>query len=170
MGSNEKTKKLSSGFTLVETLITIAIIGILSSMALVAFRQINAEARLAKTRVEVNQLLKAIKLLEADTGQWPGHKTIDDVESGASGNEIWDLSAPEAGLVATDGLFPGWNGPYVPRVPPDPWDNNYFFDTDYDIDPTAGENWVAAVGSFGPNGIGQNVYDSDNIYEILKVE
>lgn len=163
-------KNNSRGFTLIETLITIAIIGILSSMALVSFNQLRKEARIVKARAEVVQLRNAIRFLESDTGQWPGHKTIDDVESGASGNEMWDLTAPEAGLVVTDGAFPNWQGPYIRAVPPDPWDNAYFFDTDYDIDPGAGTRWAAAVGSFGPNGIGQNVYDNDDVYETLSAE
>src|SRR3989344_4532567 len=165
-------KKSSShaGFTLIELLVVIAIIGILASVILASLNNARQNTRLVKARAEVSQIRKAIALLETDTSQWPGHKTIDDVQSGASGNEIWDLTAPEAGLLATDGSFPNWNGPYIQAIPLDTWGNPYFFDTDYDIDSTAGERWAAVVGSFGPNGVGQNVYDDDNIYDVLKAE
>ena len=159
-----------TGFTLIELLVVIAIIGTLASIVLASLNGARNSARLVKARAEVNQLRKAIAFLEGDTNQWPGHKTIDDVESGASGNEIWDLTDPSAGLMATDGNFPNWSGPYMQVIPLDPWGNNYFFDTDYDVDPGAGQRWAAVVGSFGPNGVGQNQYDSDDIYESLVAE
>ena len=155
------------GFTLIELLVVIAIIGVLSSVVLGALNTARNKAYVAKAQAEVRNIRTAIGLLVNDTGEWPGHKTVDDIESGMSGNEIWDLNAAAAGLVATDGAYINWNGPYISSVPVDPWGNNYFFDTDYDVDPSAGETWAAVVGSFGPNGDGQNVYDSDNIYQIL---
>jgi len=161
---------MSRGFTLIELLVVIAIMGILSSIVLSSVNSAREKAQIGKARAEVGELRKAIALLEGDTGQWPGHKTIEDVESGGSGNELWDLNAPVVGLVATDGSFPNWQGPYIRTVPLDPWGNPYFFDTDYDIDLGGGSTWAAAVGSFGPNGDGQNVYDADNIYEALSSE
>ena len=158
------------GFTLVELLVVIAIIGILSSVVMASISTARDKARIANAQATLDQVRRAVAILEGDTGQWPGHKTIVDIEGGASGNEIWDLNAPAAGLVQTDGNFPNWNGPYLPVVPTDKWGNNYFFDTDYDIDPTAGTRWAVVIGSFGPNGVGQNVYDSDDIIEIIVSE
>lgn len=158
------------GFTLIELLVVIAIIGILSAVVLVGLSTAREKANIAKARAEVRSIRTAIDMLVNDTLQWPGHKTIDDIESGASGNEIWDLSATTAGLIATDGSFANWGGPYISSIPLDPWGNPYFFDTDYDVDPSAGETWAAVVGSFGPNEDGQNVYDSDNVYQILVSE
>ena len=155
------------GFTLIELLVVIAIIGVLASIVLAALNNARQNARLAKAQGEVDQIMKAIAMLETDTNQWPGHTTILDISSAVSGNEIFDLSVPEAGLVATDGSFPNWGGPYLSMIPVDSWGNNYFFDTDYDIDPTAGLQWAAGVGSFGPNGDGPNVYDVDNIFRVI---
>ena len=93
--------------------------------------------------------------------QWPGGLT-----AGAPGNpEVWDLSADTAGLVSNDsGTFTRWNGPYIDAVTKDPWDSNYFFDPDYRID---GQDY-AVVGSFGPNKVGPNVYEADNVYLIME--
>ncbi|MBU1159984.1 prepilin-type N-terminal cleavage/methylation domain-containing protein [Patescibacteria group bacterium] len=159
-----------SGFTLIELLMVIAIISILAVIVLASIRSAKENAQIVKARAMAKQIRNAMAMLENDTNQWPGHKTIDDIESGASGNEVWDLNAGTAGLVATDGAFSRWNGPYINIIPPDPWGNNYFFDTDYDIEPGAGQTWAAVVGSFGPNGVGQNVYDSDDIYEVFVSE
>ena len=148
-------------------LVVLAVIGMLASLVIAQVRQARRSAHEVKARAEVSQIRKAISMLENDTGAWPGHQTIGNIQSGISGNEMWNLNVPEAGLAATDGAFVRWRGPYMTTIPLDSWGNHYFFDPDYDIDPGAGETWAAVVGSFGPNGTGQNVYDSDNIYEIL---
>ncbi len=158
---------MKKGFTLIELLVVIAIIGVLASVVLASVNSARENAKKAKAEAMVKEIRTAVEMLVNDGGYWPGHKTADDIESGTSGNEIWDLNAPEAGLVATDGLYTHWAGPYISVIPPDPWGNNYFFDTDYDIDPGPGQTWAAVIGSFGPNGVGQNVYDSDNIYEVI---
>ena len=76
----------------------------------------------------------------------------------SGGVEVWNLNAA-AGLTSTDGGYLGWNGPYIQSVPLDPWGKNYFFDTYYDIN---GTNYVV-VGSFGPNKVGPNLYDADDV-------
>ena len=69
-----------------------------------------------------------------------------------------------AGIVASDGRFVKWRGPYMKGVPKDPWDQNYFFDPDYTV---KGSNRVV-VGSFGPNRVGPNVYDGDDVIVLLR--
>ena len=158
---------LSQGFTLIELLVVIAIIGILATIVYVAAAQARQNAKIAKAQAEVRELRKAISLLEGDCNEWPGHQPVDVVQSGAGGNEVWDLSQPVAELSQTDGTCVNWRGPYMDVIPKDPWSNDYFFDTDYDIDPSPGQRWAAVVGSFGPNSVGQNLYDSDDIIEIV---
>jgi general secretion pathway protein G len=156
-------RRLKSGFTLIELLVVIAIIGVLAGIIINSVNSARTKAQIAQAQQTVRSIRNAIALLEIDTGQWPGHKALDTIESSGS-NEIWDLTTSASGLMSTDGSFPGWGGPYIRNIPLDPWGHPYFFDTDYDVDPSAGVTQAVVIGSFGPNGVGQNVYDSDNIF------
>ena len=150
-------------FTLIELLVVIAIIGILATISIVALNYAREEAKKTKAKHDADAILSALKVLESDTNQWPGHQVVDEPTTGGA-NEIWDLTDPTAGIVATDGNFPNWNGPYMGIMPKDPWGNDYFYDSDYQVN---GEDKVV-IGSFGPNGVGPNVYDSDNVIRIFR--
>lgn len=144
---------------MIEIMLVIAIIGILAAIAIPNFLSYREKGRLARALLELRSIGTAISVLAVDTGMWPHKRPVGDV----SGNEVWDLNSPGAGMVATDGGYPGWNGPYLANVPRDPWGNNYFFDNDYTIN----GQYVVAIGSFGPNGVGPNNYDADNIIVII---
>ena len=161
--NDRRTVDKTHGFTLIELLVVIAIIGVLATISIVALNYAREESKKAKAKHDADAILSALKVLESDTNEWPKHQVVDEpTTSGA--NEIWDLTAPEAGIVATDGNFPNWNGPYMGIMPKDPWGNDYFYDSDYQVD---GEDKVV-IGSFGPNGVGPNVYDSDNVIRIFR--
>jgi general secretion pathway protein G len=149
----------SEGWTLTEIMIVILIIGVLIAIAVPAFSKARMNARIGQAEGEVQMLAAAIMNLAWDTGKWPG-AIPRNVQSGA---EIWDLRSAKGGLLASHSDFSDWKGPYINRIVVDPWGNPYFFDPDYTI---AGA-WRVAVGSFGPNKSGRNVYDSDNIYVLL---
>ena len=160
----------NKGFTIVELLVVITILLILGSIILPSLGDTRASAALTKAEAQVDQLLNALTNLSGDTLQYSGHFAAFTADTGAGGNEVWDLNAQAAGLTDTDGLFSNWQGPYISTVPLDPWGNPYFFDPDYDIAAIIGTTspfYGVVVGSFGPNGAGQNVFDSDNIVEIL---
>jgi prepilin-type N-terminal cleavage/methylation domain-containing protein len=157
------THKKNRGFSLMELMTIIAIISILSAVATPLYMNYREKARIAECRTELETIEAAITDLTLDTTLWPGAKPAGINPGSGVGNEIWDFSDPDAGLVATDGDFPNWNGPYLNAIPRDPWGHPYFMDYDYAID---GQDYVV-IGSFGPNGVGQNVYDDDNIILIM---
>lgn len=152
----------SRGFTLIELMVVIGIISALSGIAIPTYKSYGEKAKLAQVHADLRNIQQAMELLIIDTDQWPGPSNANVVNPGGA-NEVWDLSLPQAGLVATNGAFPGWDGPYLDSMPLDPWGNNYFFDSDYDID---GQDF-AVIGSFGPNKVGPNQYDSDDVIIIL---
>lgn len=172
MFTNINTKR---GFTLIEILITIAIMGALAGIVVNAVNQTREKAKIAATKLELKSLVNAIAELSIDTGYWPGREPSKGTPNpqtayelscgGVSNNEVEDLGSTQGGLTIYHSSYGSdWDGPYIQEVPVDPWGNKYFFDTDYSISDTTE---AAAVGSYGPNGVGNNLYDSDDIYLIL---
>ncbi|MEA3398126.1 MAG: prepilin-type N-terminal cleavage/methylation domain-containing protein [Patescibacteria group bacterium] len=173
----------NKGFTLVELLVVIGIIGILASLAVAGVNIAREKAKIAVAKNDINEIYKAITILANDSGQWPGHQTVDvvctDLPGGCPANNEFcgfdinsnscnnGLDDEAAGIIADHGGTPysNWNGPYILEIPLDPWGREYFFDTDYEVkiannNPCAGgvvgvdcKN-VVVVGSYGPDGLG----------------
>jgi len=154
--------KPSRGYTLLELFVVIAVIGILFAAAIPLYERYREKARGVLAYRDLTEIRHGIELLANDTEKWPGPHDVGKIAD----EEVWDLNAANAGLVATNGGFPNWDGPYMQSVPKDPWGSDYFFDLDYRID---GKDF-AVVGSFGPNKVGKNLYDSDDIILILPAQ
>jgi len=165
--------KNNSGVTLIELLVTMAAIGLVATIVLVSLNNARESARIVKAQTDLHQTALAIEFLYDDTGLHPVHCPLSPCMTCPGGPErILDSCA--AGLECTDGGFPGWNGPYMARVPQDPWGNSYVFDADYRcLTVTQGCEgipngvMVRAIHSRGPNGSPINNYDSDNIVLVL---
>ena len=151
--------KNKAAYTLVEAITIVVFVGILAAIAIPQYSAYRDKAKTAQAFSELSDIRLAIELLATDTNRWPGPNDVGVTAD----QEVWDLNAANAGLVATNGAYPNWDGPYLPSISQDPWGNDYFFDPDYRIN---GIDYVV-VGSFGPNGIGQNIYDSDNVILLL---
>ncbi len=156
------------GFTIVELLVVMAIIGILATLSVMGYNYARNYAKTTKAEHDINKIHQAIEMLANDTGVWPGHQEINKVNNG-SNNEIcfndcvYGIADAQAGITANDGSYLYWAGPYMEIIPDDPWGNEYFFDTDYDVD----GDTVVVVGSYGPNGVGNNQYDDDDVIKII---
>jgi len=144
------------GFTLIELLIVIAIIGILATIIVINYSGAQRTAKYSKAKSDILSIQSAVKLMAADTKEYPFHYTLSCnsnvreypyadgdfeipvtsdttlIHTNSEGtNSISDI--PEAmGLLATDGNYANWNGPYIDQLPEeDPWGNAYLFDPDY---------------------------------------
>lgn len=118
-----------SGFTLIEILVVVAIIGILAAVVLASMGESRELANMRRAQADMRNIHTAMELLFNDTGWYPHKQETYCPPRAASGNEV-NLNSPTTGLVATDGTYQDWDGPYVGSVI-DPWGNPYFFDEDY---------------------------------------
>lgn len=159
-----------SGFTLLEIAVVTIIIGLLVTMSSLAITKSIRNSRIKHAEAELEILTAAVLQLAWDTGKWPNGEPLTT----AGSIEVWNLSGGNCGLFDNDGTYNNWKGPYYEGPVDDPWgketepNRKYFFDPDYlhtEKDGTVRNAIV--VGSFGPNGVGKNLYDSDDIYVLL---
>ncbi len=64
-------KKSSSGFTIVELLIVIVVIGILAAITIVAYNGIQSRAYENSVRLDLQNTGKVLNLFKVDEGSWP---------------------------------------------------------------------------------------------------
>src|SRR5882762_7695410 len=117
------------GFTLVEMLVVITIIGLI--MSLVGPRVLNylGESKVKAARIQIQSFASALDLFYLDAGRYP---------SSAEGLAV--LVQPTGGIAA-------WNGPYLKggTVPNDPWGKSYVYRS-------PGERSAYEIVSYGADG------------------
>jgi general secretion pathway protein G len=108
--ATRRRRSSQAGFTLVEILVVITIIGLI--MALVGPRVLNylGESKAKAAKIQIESFSSALDLYYLDLGRYP------------SSNE--GLTALTRGNNA-----PGWNGPYLRGgvLPNDPWGHGYIY-------------------------------------------
>ena len=102
-----------AGFTLIELMLVIVIIGALAAMVVPRLVGRSEEARMgvAKTDIRAN-IATALKLYELDNGRFP------TTEQGLQGL----MSKPTSPPVPDN-----WKGPYIEQEPLDPWKRPYVY-------------------------------------------
>lgn len=73
-------KKTTSGFTIVELLIVIVVIGILAAITIVAYNGIQARAQNASVQNDLSAMAKKIELEAADTGSYQQVSTTTGIK------------------------------------------------------------------------------------------
>jgi general secretion pathway protein G len=110
-GRRSRSRHSERGFTLVEILVVITIIGLI--MGLVGPRVLNylTESKAKAAKIQIESFGSALDLFFLDTGRYPSS------------------SEGLAALVQRPGTMAAWNGPYLKGavVPPDPWGTPYVY-------------------------------------------
>ena len=131
----------SSGFTLIELMVVIIILGILAGLIVPKIMGRPEEAKQLKAKIQIEGLETALKLYKLDTGTYP------DTEQGLQAL----VEKPESGIVPKT-----WReGGYLEKgkVPRDPWGNEFVY-----LSPGLnGEYDIISYGADGiPGGEGKN--------------
>ncbi|MBU1863523.1 MAG: type II secretion system protein GspG [Candidatus Omnitrophica bacterium] len=143
-----KIKKYDSkGFTFIELLVIITIIGVLLTLIIPMGSQARAKARQTKAKAEIAALETAMSAYYADMGQYPTDGGESDGNETDNTDIITQLSGRTGGTGAWDAGITGladWNGPYMEFDSDnivggqfiDPWKTAYVIEIDLDGDTT----------------------------------
>jgi len=130
---------MQRGFTLIELMVVVVIIGILAALVVPKLISRTDDARVMAARADISTLMSALKLYKLDNQRYP------TTEQGLQALIVKPTTGP-----ATD----GWKtGGYIDKLPKDPWGNPYQY-----LSPgIKGEIDIFSYGANGqPGGEGKN--------------
>ncbi|MFH1191311.1 MAG: type II secretion system major pseudopilin GspG [Candidatus Omnitrophota bacterium] len=114
--------KKRQGFTLIELMLVVIIIGVLVSMVMPRLVGRSEQAKVSAAKADINANIDlALSMFELDNGRFPA------AEEGL------------ASLRVNPGALDTWKGPYLKKDPKDPWGRPYIYKSpgthneDYDL-------------------------------------
>jgi len=150
----------NKGFTLIELLVVVSIIGVLATVVLTALGDARTSAKISKSKMEMNQIVKAITIAQGETGDYLKDITLSGCSNCSGGRTAsfdykniietdpfylrWALSLSRI-ETATDGLVVG-----ISNITRDPWGSPY------GLDENEGEGGGCGyddLRSYGPDGM-----------------
>ena len=130
---------VSSGFTLVELLVVMVIIGMLAALVAPRFIRQEEKAKVKAAQAQIELLGTALDTFRLDTGRYP--------------NSQEGLEA----LRRRPGGLERWDGPYLKKaVPSDPWGNPYVYQS-------PGRNGPYDLISYGADGAPGGEKDNQDV-------
>ena len=102
-----------SGFTLIEIMVVIIILGILVGLIVPRFMEKPEKARVVKAKMQIESISAALKEYKLDNGDYP------TTEQGLEAL----VEKPSIGKVPNKYPEKG----YFPKIPKDPWGNDYVY-------------------------------------------
>jgi general secretion pathway protein G len=128
----------SAGFTLVEIMVVVIVIGILAAVIIPQFTGTTTDAKISAAKANVSELESAIERFNVHMDRYPSS------EEGLNGL-----------VAAPTGEEQKWRGPYVKVVRNDPWGHPFQYRTPGTHHPSSFDLWSrgadGADGGEGPN-------------------
>ena len=122
MNKKNRNKNRQRGFTLIEIMLVVTIIGILAAVVLPRLVGRTEQARKTAAKLQIENISLALETFEMDNGRFP------------------TSSEGLKALIVKPYNVKNWNGPYLKKgVGADPWGNGYMYvypglhGTDYDL-------------------------------------
>jgi general secretion pathway protein G len=131
LGHKRQPSFIARGFTLIEMMVVVVIIGILAALVVPKLMGRADEARVTAAKADIASIMQGLKLYKLDNHRYP------TTEQGLQALVAKPTSGPSAD---------GWKeGGYLDKVPKDPWGNPYQY-----LSP--GVKGEVDVFSLGPDG------------------
>lgn len=104
--------RLSRGFTLIEILVVVVILGILAAIVVPRVMERPGEARVTRAKQDIQGIVTALSLYKLDNFNYPSSEQgLDALVNKPAGQ-------PDAA---------NWKGPYLDRIAKDPWGKPYLY-------------------------------------------
>lgn len=126
---NKQSAQLRSAFTLIELLLVLVILGILAAIVIPKFTGRTEQAKVTAAVTQISSFSTSLNTFELDNGGFPkGKNGLND-------------------LVQRPRDMANWHGPYLDRIPQDPWQHDYVYDCPGKHNPSGFD-----ITSAGPDG------------------
>lgn len=110
MRAKTHNHNLRRGFTLIELMIVVVILGLLATTIMPKILSKPDKARVVKAKLEIRQIMTALALFKTENGRFP--TTSEGLQA----------------LVSNPGSLPDYDPDgYLDKVPLDPWKSNYIY-------------------------------------------
>ena len=112
-GRGRFARTVQRGFTLIEIMVVVVIMGILAALVVPKLMGRTDDARITAAKQDIATLMQALKLYKLDNQRYPTtEQTLQSL-----------VTKPTSGPAAN-----GWkSGGYIDKLPKDPWGNEYHY-------------------------------------------